>query len=67
MKWKTMQAIVWIYVAAFVPVFLLTVTLTENSAESGVVYGINIAYVLGGFPVLYMKNNLREKQSTQQY
>ena len=64
MKWKTMQAIVWIYMAAYIPVFLLIVTLVGDGdlVKIGTVIGLTVAYAIGVLPLMHLKNSLWEKQ-----
>ena len=64
MKWKTMLAIVWIYMAAYIPFFLLIVTLVGRG-ETSTVVGLSVAYAIGVLPLMHLKNSLREKQSGQ--
>ena len=64
MKWKTMLVIVWIYMAAYIPFFLLIVTLVGKGdlVKTSIVVGLSVVYVIGVLPLMHLKNSLREKQ-----
>ena len=62
-----MLVIVWIYMAAYIPVFLLIVTLVGGGdlVKTSTVVGLSVAYAIGVLPLMHLKNSLREKQSGQ--
>ena len=65
MEWETVQAIIWFYTGAYA-IFLLTVTLVvdDSSAKDIMVVGLCVVYIIGGLTLIYLKNHLREKQTS---
>ena len=56
-----MLVIVWIYMAAYIPFFLLIATLVGKD-ETSTIVGLSVAYAIGVLPLMHLKNSLREKQ-----